>query len=153
MKNKSAIKRLLTVVLMLLFIGIITGKANAQHIDENLWGSWQIETIAITIDGVSKTYSIEELLTDKNRLPRNMFTSLYFHENGIGVNNTETEFDSDDNMVSLKGTFTAGNGEMVVTMYGEQSRTFSYTIENNLLKIHYAQANRQFDLTYKKEEW
>ncbi|MCL2097819.1 MAG: hypothetical protein FWH23_03560 [Bacteroidales bacterium] len=150
MQNKPERKSMIMVLCILLLCCFTTGKASAQHSDERLEGLWELKTITITVDDVSQTYSVEELLADKSRLPRNMFTSLYFFDDQIGVNSTETEFVPE---VSLKGTFTANEGTLIVTMREEQSRTFNYTFENELLKIEYTQASRQFYLIYKKVEY
>ena len=121
----------------------------AQTNPEDLWGTWDLETVEITKSGVTETHSLTGLLADKENLPRNMFTLLYFFNNQIGVNNTESEFVSGENL-NLKGAFTANDGILTITINNEQPRTFSYIIENDLLKIWYTQDDEtQLYLVYK----
>jgi hypothetical protein len=102
----------------------------------------------MTKQGITKKYSLNDLFADKKNLPRNMFTTLYFFDNQIGVHSTETEFVAPEN-VSLKGSFTTNNQQLIVTMREEQPRTFTYKIENEYLKIWYVQDDTQFYLIYK----
>jgi len=133
-------------VLLSLFIGC---NLQAQTNPEDLWGTWELETVEITKSGITETHSFESLLADKENLPRNMFTRLYFFDDKIGVNTTESEFVSGENL-SLKGVFTADDGMLTITMNNEQPRIFSYIIENELLKIGYSQDDEtQLYLVYK----
>jgi hypothetical protein len=120
----------------------------AQHSHKQLWGTWVLDTIGVTKQGVSEKHSLTDLLADKENLPRNMFTMLYFFDNQVGVGSTETEFVPAENL-SLKGSFTTDNGKLIVTMQEEQPRVFTYAIENEVLKIWYTQEDTQFYLIYK----
>lgn len=148
-KHQHFYKLLTYAVAGLLLFCLTTSRAEAQQADERLWATWNLESIEITVGKTTQSYTLEELLSDKKKLPRNLFTSLYFYENEIGVSNTESEFVSDDDMVSLKGRFITNNGTLIVTMYGEEPRVFTYTIEDDVLNIRYTAAERQFYLTYK----
>ncbi|MDR0296340.1 MAG: hypothetical protein LBH91_09260 [Prevotellaceae bacterium] len=147
--QKQFFKLLVHIAIAILCITETKAQDNTQPVDKGLWATWELETITISTQDLTRSHSLEELLAKKSKLPRNMFTSLYFFENEIGVNSTGAESVSDSNMISLKGTYTAGNGELVVNIYGEQSRTFNYAIENDILKISYSHAEGQFYLLYK----
>lgn len=125
-----------------------TSTEEKDKVDQRLFGVWSLETVKITTAKDAKTYTLEALFADKSKLPRNLFTMLYFVGDEIGIHSTETEFVSADN-VSLKGSFTTNNGEMIVTMQGEQARTFTYTIENERLEIWYTKDDTQYYLMYK----
>jgi len=138
--------RLLSVLLLSLFV---LNNIQAQTNPKDLWGVWELETVKITRHGVTEIYSLTDLLADKENLPRNMFTRLYFFTNRVGVQNTESEFVSDDNL-NYKGSFTADDGILIITIYDEQPRIFTYIIENDLLQIWYMQDDdTQLYLVYK----
>ena len=137
------------VIILIKILAVFTAAwVNAQQVDERLWGTWKLETVEITANGFTKQYSLEDLLVDKSRLPRNLLLSLYFFNDQVGACTSETEF-SYEMETNIKGSFTTNNGELTTTIYGEQPRTFTYTIEDDLLKIRYSQANTQFDVNYK----
>ncbi|MDR1729038.1 MAG: hypothetical protein LBR52_00020 [Prevotellaceae bacterium] len=119
-------------------------------VDHRLWGTWDLDTVELTRNGVTKKYALDVLLADKNNLPRNMFTQLYFFANQIGVSNTEEEFIAGESL-NLKGSFTVDNGNLIVTMQEEHSRVFTYTIENKFLKIWFTRGDTQFYLIYSKD--
>ena len=132
-----------------LFFLFVTRWASAQQIDQNLWGTWELNTVELTKQGVvAQKSSLTDLFANKNNLPRNMFTQLYFFDDQIGVNSTETEFVSAENL-SLKGNYTANDGTLIVTMYGEPSRIFTYALSNERLEIWYTEEGTQFYLVYK----
>ena len=147
--KKGMIKQMKIAVITVMFSLFVVGWVNAQQIDNRLWGAWSLDTIELKKDGVPRQYTLETLLADKSNLPRNMFTRLYFIEDQIGVHTTEAEFVSMTN-VSLKGNFTTDDGLLIVTMYGEQSRIFTYAIDSELLKIRYTEGDTQLYLIYKR---
>jgi len=137
--------RLFSVILLSLFI---SNSLQAQTNSEDLWGTWSLDTIEITKNGVSTKHSIETLLKDRANLPRHLFTQLYFFDNQIGVHSTESEFGSTESQ-SFKGSYTTDNGKLIVTMREGQPRTFAYILENEILKIWYTRGDTQFYLVYK----
>ncbi len=150
---KVSIRRIVLVAFVVGLFGI-SASSFAQEtvnnetamVDHRLWGTWNLDIVELTKNGVTKKYSLDVLLADKNNLPRNMFTSLYFFDDQIGVHSTETEFGFD---VNLKGSFTANDGILTVTMREEQSRSFMYVIENEMLRIWHTKGDTQFNLIYK----
>ena len=149
MKKRGTKKQLKIAVITVIFSLFVTGWTSAQQIDERLWGIWLLDTVELTAQrGATQRHSLASLFADKSKLPRNMFTQLYFFDDQIGVCNTETEFARGED-VSMKGSFTANDGELMVTIQGEQSRTFLYSIEDDLLKISYTEGDTQFYLIYK----
>ena len=146
--KKGMIKQLKIAVITVMFSLFVVSWVNAQQIDNRLWGTWSLDTIELTKDGVPRQYTLETLLADKSNLPRNMFTWLYFFGDQIGVHSTETEFVPAVD-VSLKGNFTTNDGLLIVTMYEESPRTFTYEIEDDLLIIKYTEGDVQFYLVYK----
>ena len=137
-----------TVIWIILLSSFSLSWIKAQSIDERLWGTWKLSTVEITVQGVTQESTMEALFADKSKLPRNMFTGLLFIENQVGINSTETEFVSMEEL-SLKGTFTTDNGELVITLRGKQPRSYAYEVGNSLLKIRYTQGDTQFYLVFK----
>lgn len=144
-------------ICLLLLTGVTTqvvGSTGAEDsvnnamIDEHLWATWGLETAVITADNSSKTYTLADLLAEKNLLAGNIFLSLYFFDNQVGVTLNKTAF-SPEFEQSLKGFVTTNNGELTMTMRDRQTHTFMYVIENERLKISYTQADTQYYLTYK----
>jgi len=118
-------------------------------VDERLRGTWTLETAELTAGGVTQKQTLETLFDDVNKLPRDLLTALYFFDNRVGVNSTETEFVSN---VSLKGSFFTTNNELLtINLYGEEARVFTYVVENECLKIWYERSQVQFYLIYKLE--
>ena len=146
--KKRIKKQLKIAVLTVVFSSFMPNWANAQQIDNRLWGTWRLSMVEITTDGVTRACTSEALLADKSNLPRNLFTGLYFFDEKVGVNSTETEFVPSDR-VRLKGTFTANNGTLIITLRGEEPREFSYEVGNELLNIRYTEGDTQFYLIYK----
>jgi len=148
MKNnvlQNSLIRAFSVLLSLFMVNNL----HAQTNPEDLWGTWELETVAITKQGVTEIHLLTDLLTDKENLPRNMFTRLYFFNDQVGVNNTESEFVSGENL-NFKGSFTADDGILIITINNEQPRIFTYIIENDLLQIWYMQDDdTQLYLVYK----
>ena len=139
---------------MLIFLVVMsvsffsTTFVGAQEIDKRLWGVWDLDSVELTINRVTQKYPLPVLMADKSRLPRNMFTQLYFFSDQIGVNSTETEFVPVEN-VTLKGSFTTNNGSLVITLRGEPPLIFTYSIEGNRLDIRYTVGEIQFYLIFK----
>ena len=146
--KKGMMKQLKIAVITVLFSLFVTGWVNAQQIDKRLWGTWNLDEIELKKSGTTRQYTLDALLADKGNLPRNMFTWLYFFNDQIGVHSTETEFRRAEDL-NLKGRFTTNNGQLIVTMRGEISRSFDYEIEDNLLRIRYTDEVYQFFLVYK----
>jgi len=146
MKNllQKKLKTLFTVLLVL----FTTTNLQAQTEHRHLWGTWELETIEITKQGVPEIHYLESLLADKENLPRNMFTQLYFFNDQVGVSSTEEIFVSGGNL-NVKGSYTADDGVLIITMNNELPRMFTYIIENELLKIWYTQDNIELHLVYK----
>ena len=149
MKKRGIKTQLKIAVIAVLFSLFVTGWTSAQQIDERLWGTWLLDTVELTAQrGATQQHSLTSLFADKSNLPRNMFTQLYFFDDQIGVCSTETEFVRGEE-VSMKGSFTTNDGELIITIRGEQSRQFVYSIEDDLLKISYTDGDTQFYLIYK----
>ena len=146
--KKMITKQLKKAMITVIFSFFVMSWVNAQQIDNNLWGIWKLSMVELTKGGVTRTCTYEDLLADKNNLPRNMFTSLYFFGDKVGVGSTETEFVPSENL-NFKGTFTTNNGQLIVTIKGEQPRTFAYEVDNSLLKIRYTEGDVQFYLIFK----
>jgi len=121
--------------------------ASGQDIDKRLWGTWQLDSVGMTVNRVEQKYKLSTLLADRKLTPRNMFTALYFFGNQVGVNSTESFFATP--LPSLKGTFTTNNGLLTVTLRDSQPRTFTYSVEDKRLKIWYTLENIQFYLLYR----
>ena len=141
-------KKIKPFVWVMLFSCFTMSGIKAQSIDERLWGTWKLSTIVLTVQGITQEYTMEALLANKSKLPRNMFTGLLFFEDQVGVNSTETEFVPTEEL-SLKGTFTTDNGKLVISLRGKQPRSFAYEFENSFLRIRYTQGDTQFYLVYK----
>ena len=139
---------LVTITLIIVYACLTRGSVSAQTTDERLWGVWDLDSIELTINSVTQRYTLPVLLANRSILPRNMLTQLYFFKDQIGVNSTETEFVSAEN-VSLKGSFTANDGKLNVTMRDGNARTFNYSIENEFLKIRYSESPIEFYLIYR----
>jgi len=139
-------KKLITLFTVVLVL-FTANNLQAQNTHEPLWGVWSLEIVEISKQGVSETHSYEALLADKENLPRNMFTSLYFFDDNIGINTTESEFVSGENL-NQKGLFGIENGNLIITLFNEQPRIFSYVIENECLKLWYKQDETEFYLVY-----
>ena len=122
---------------------------NAATVDERLWATWGLETVEITTGGVSNSYALEVLLADREKLPRNLFVSLYFFDDQVGACSSEEDFAYKFN-INVKGSFSTSNGQLTVTLYERQPRTFAYTFEDGYLKIRYTQGETQYDLIYKR---
>ena len=122
--------------------------AEAQETDKQLWGTWQLDSVQLTINFVSQKYALPALYLDKSKLPRNLFTSLYFDGDDIGVSTTETEFLPAE-QVCFKGSFATNSGKILITMRDEQKREFSYSLEKDVLRIGYFEGTIQFALVYK----
>ena len=140
MKTKTII-----LTCLLLLTGII---AQAGTLDERLWGTWGLETATVTTGSDVKAYTVESLLADRDKLPKNLFLSLLFFNDQMGACSSEEalvyEFD-----MNVKGSFSTDNGQLTVTLREKQPRTFAYVIENDKLKVRYTQGNTQYDLIYK----
>jgi len=117
-------------------------------VDEQLWATWGLETLTITTGEAVQTYTLAAMLTDRNLLPADLFLSLYFFDDKVGVCSSGKDFFYEFD-INVKGSFTANRGQLTITLYDEQPRVFEYVIENGLLKLHYTQAGVQFDLIYK----
>ena len=141
-------KRLKTISIISLFCCFTTILTNAQNIDERLWATWNLETVELTVQGTTQKYSWTVLRANKNLLPRNMFTALYFFDDQVGINSSETEFVSVENLC-MKGSFSTNNGELIITLCEEQPRKFTYTIENDVLKLMYTVGITQLNLSFK----
>jgi len=126
-----------------------TAQLFAQNNYQHIWGNWDLDTIEITKQGVTEIYSIETLLADKENIPRNMFTRLFFFDDQIGISSTE-EIIAQGQPINQKGSFTIENEKLIVTMNNEQSRTFTYSVENDFLKIEYTRGSTEFKLIYKR---
>jgi len=142
---QNSLIRAFSVLLSLFMVNNLQAQTNP----EDLWGTWDLETVEITRQGVSETHYLESLLADKENLPRNMFTQFYFFSDQVGVSSTEEIFVSGGNL-NLKGSFTADDGILIISIYDEQPRTFTYIIENDMLQIWYTQEDdTQLYLVYK----
>ena len=139
-KKHRSIIRLFSVLLGLFGLTHLQAQTSPEH----LWGAWEIESIEINKPGLTEIHSLESLLEDKENLPRNLFTRLYFFDDQVGVNYIE-----EAENLNQKGTFSVEDGKLLITMRNEQTRVFTYTIEGDLLKIGYAQDDTQFYLVYK----
>ena len=141
-------KYLGTVTLIIMYACLTAGTVSAQTVDERLWGRWDLDSVVLTSNRIAQKYNLPVLLADKSKLPRNMLTSLYFFEDQIGVNTTETEFVPAEN-VSMKGSFTTDNGKLTITMQDRTTRAFTYTVDDRTLKIWYVEGIIEFYLIYK----
>jgi len=154
----SCRKRKISLLICLLFLtGMTTqvvGSTRAENsvnnvtVDERLWATWGLETVEITTDNSSKTYTLADLLADKNLLSENLFLSLYFFEHRLGATSSQKEFVYEFD-INVKGSFSTDNGHLTITLYEQPPLTFVYAIENDRLNIHYTQGNRQYHLIYK----
>ena len=140
-------KNLIHLILVLLSLFILNN-LHAQNSYEQLWGTWDLDTIEMTRQGVTEIHSLESLYADKENLPRNMFTQFYFFSNQIGGHNTESELVPSEDL-NQKGYFSTDDGKLIITMGDEQPRIFTYIIKNDFLKIWYTQDDTQFYLVYK----
>ena len=120
-------------------------------VDERLWGTWGLETVAITTGETVKTYALADLFADRSLLPADLFLSLYFFDDQVGAcsSGKELVYELD---INVKGAFTVNKGQLTISLYEEyeeQPHTFAYAVEDALLKLRYTQAGAQFELTYK----
>ena len=138
------LKRIIPIILILFMLNNLQAQNNPQ----SLWGVWSLDSVTLTKQGVTENHSFENLLVDRDNLPRNMFTSLYFFDNQIGISSTDEFFPLDGNL-NQKGTFTTEGNNLTITLQGETPRIFTYFIENELLKIEYTREDVQFHLVYK----
>ena len=122
----------------------LQGQTNPRQ----LWGTWELEKIEITKQGVTETHSLENLLADLRNLPRDMFTRLYFIDNQIEIKTTEEMFLPEEHL-NQKGSFTTEGDKLFINLLREEPRIYSYFIADDLLKIEYAQKETHYYLTYK----
>ncbi|MCL2098721.1 MAG: hypothetical protein FWH23_08210 [Bacteroidales bacterium] len=157
MKTKLSLSRialwlLLTACLLLPVAAFAQTGENSTTVDERLWAIWSLETVEITADGTTKQYSLETLLANTSILPRNMFTTLDFFGNEIeaDISYAHTEFaaEAESLLTAVKGTFTASNGQLTLSLREKEPRTLAYSIENNLLRISFSYEDRKFNLIY-----
>lgn len=142
------IKNWRTLTIVMIFACLCTGRLHAQNVDQRLWGIWDLETVEITSNNVTQQYPFADLLTNKETLPRNMFTSLAFFANEVAVNRTDIYF-IPAHEVNMKGSFSTNNGQLTITIRTEEPRTFDYTIESETLKLKYTELNMQYQLFFK----
>jgi len=117
-------------------------------VDERLWATWGLKTAEITVGGNVKTYTLKTLLADRDNLPENVFLSLYFFDDQVGICISEKGFINEFD-VNAKGSFSINNGELTIAIYEEQSHTFTYAVENDQLNVRYTYKDVQYNLTYK----
>ena len=127
---------------------LATFLANGQEIDKRLWGTWQLDSVGLTVNRVEQKYKLSTLLANKSLLPRNLFTTLSFDSGDLGVHTSETEFLPAE-QVCFKGSYTTNAGKILITMRNDLKREFSYSIENDVLRIWYEEGPVQFALIYK----
>jgi len=130
------------------FACLTTVFAKGQDFDKSLWGAWKLDSVELTTNRITQKYALSVLYANKSLLPRNMFTLISFNRDELYVNTTETEFVPSVD-VCFKGTFTTKDGKIFITMRDNQTREFTYSVENETLKIRYEEGSVQFYLIFK----
>ena len=147
MKNNILHNRLIHALFILMSLFMLNN-LQAQTSKEDLQGTWSLDMAEITKQWVTEKHTLESLYADKENLPRNMFIRLYFFDGYMSVDTTESEFLPGEK-VNSKGTFIIDDGKLIVTMRNEQPRIFTYSIEDEFLKVWYTQEDTEFYLVYK----
>ena len=145
---KNMLHKNLVCLIAILLSFFMASNLHAQTNPEDLWGIWDLEIVEITRYGESEIHTLESLYADKENLPRNMFTQLFFFDDQVGTKSTEELFASERNL-NHKGSFSINDGILSINIDTEQPRFFTYIIEDELLKIDYTQEDTHFYLVYK----
>jgi hypothetical protein len=118
-------------------------------VDPRLEGVWELDSVELKTAGSSWKYQVKTIL--ENPTVRNLFGSaideryftVLFCPNAVevGINGTVNN--------NVKGTCSAANGKLTVSLYNETSQTFDYSLAGERLYLSYARQGCQFSLIFK----
>jgi len=134
-------KKLIKSLLLVMFLGCIQNSFS-QTVDENLWGTWELQSGTQTSSGNNQTRSTTEiqpqaLLKQKTGLPEDLFLLLYFFDNNIGICSTNGSIEFLN--INDKGTFYTEGDQLAVTLNRTEPVTyqFTYSVKDDELTLHY----------------
>jgi len=134
-------KKLIRSLLLVMFLGCMQSSFS-QTVDENLWGTWELQSGTQTSSGNNQTRNTVEIqpqamLKQKTGLPEDLFLLLYFFDNNIGVCSTNGPIEFLN--INDKGTFYTEGNQLVVTLNRKEPVTypFTYSVKDDELTLHY----------------
>jgi hypothetical protein len=155
MEQKSLVKtwkRRASVALFLVSLFCLTTSLSAQDVDPRLRGEWTLESVEFKIGNNTQRLQIEALLNNPaiktlvGSFIDDRYFSILFYENEIGLDlkNPTNNFDR-----PLKGTYSAANDKLTLSLYDQTPRTFNYSVNGENLSIIHVQGSSQLSLIFK----
>jgi hypothetical protein len=144
-------KQRLSAVLILFLITFfcMTAALSAQGVDQRLQGVWELDSVELKTSGASQRYQVNTILQNPaikalvGSVLDNRYLTILFYQNSVelGINGTMNE--------NVKGTCSAANGRLTVSLYNETSQTYDYRVAGERLYLSYTLQGRQLSLIFK----
>lgn len=125
------------------------GLQQQTNVDPRLQGIWELDSVELITPGVSQKYQVKTIMQYPaikallgSALDERYFMVLFYQDAvEVGINGT-----ADNN---IKGTCSAVNGKLTVTLYNEASQTFDYRPAGERLYLSYTRQGAQLSLIFK----